>query len=172
MPSPPARPANSQSYLSPHTFSMGEFTSDNNGHCLRYHFYWTSVMNVLQWRLALSPRQEDRGLDPRAWGLSVCCLHVLPVHPVRGFSPSTSASKGMQARWTVNSKLAVGVSAKAQMLVSKLASCSGRNPARPRLPSPVDSWISAPATTVTSAKCRRSSNEKMDGLLALHVAKL
>lgn len=132
MPSPPARPANSQSYLSPHALSMGEFTSENNGRCLRRHFYWTRVMNVLRWRLALSPRQEDRGLDPRAWGLSVCCLHVRPVHPVRGFSPSTSASKGMHARRTGNSKLAVGVSAKARVLVSKLASCSGRNPVRPR----------------------------------------
>lgn len=86
VPSPPARPANSQSHLSPHTFfRWGEFTSDNNGRCLRYHFYWTSVVNVLQWRLAPSPRLEDRGLDPRAWGLSVCCLHVLPVHPARAW---------------------------------------------------------------------------------------
>lgn len=134
MPSPPARPANSQSYLSPHTFSMGEFTSDNNGRCLRYHFNWTSVVNVLPWRLAPSPRQEDRGLDPRAWGLSVCCLHVLSCSPCLcvGSLQVLRLPKAMHARRTGNSKLAVGVSAKARMLVSKLASCSGRNPARPR----------------------------------------
>lgn len=120
----------------------------------------------LQWRLALSPRQEDRGLDPRAWGLSVCCLHVRPVHPVRGFSPSTSASKGMHARRTGNSKLAVGVSAKARMLVSKLASCSGRNPVRPR-----PSTAGLVLQRLTSAKCRRSSNEKMGGLLCVACCK-